>query len=484
MRIPDRGIDRDELMATMRGYREHDMNWRDGRTWAYVYDAGPEVEEVANEAFLEYHNDNGLDPTVFPSLLRFETEVVEMARHHLRGGPDVVGNFTSGGTESCMLAVKTARDFCRATRGVERPQMVLPVTAHAAFHKAASYFDVDKVLVPVRGGDYRADVDAMRAAITDRTVLLVASAPSYAHGCVDPIPEIGALALEHDLLFHVDACIGGVLLPLFRDLGEPVPEFDLSVPGVSSISMDLHKYGFTPKGASVVLYRDRALRKHQIFSCADWTGYTVVNPTMQSTKSGGPVAAAWAVMRYLGREGYLTLARQMLEGKRRILSGLGELEDLFILGDPDSNLVAFSSETISVFHLADEMKQRGWYVQPQLGFRGSRANIHLSINPACVKWVDDLLTDLGACITVVKAMPPSQVLESLGPMLKDLDPAALDETAFTGILQMAGIQGVHLPERMADINHLLDAMPPQFTEVMLLEFLNQLFQYRDHGEDR
>ncbi len=478
MQIPARGIGRDEILTTMRSYRDRDVQWRDGRTWAYVYDAGPEVERIAHEAYLMYLSDNGLDPTVFPSLLRFENEVVEMARNHLRGGPDVVGNFTSGGTESCMLAVKTARDFARAERGIDRPQMVVPVTAHAAFHKAAAYFDVELVHVPVQGGDYRVHGQAMADAINDRTILLVASAPSYAHGCVDPIRELGALALEHELLLHVDACIGGVLLPLFRELGEPVPDFDLSVPGVSSISMDLHKYGFTPKGASVVLYRDRHLRKHQIFSCADWTGYTVVNPTMLSTKSGGPVAAAWAVMRFLGREGYLELARTMLEGKKRILAGLAAMDDLFVLGEPDINLVAFSSETISVFHLADEMKQRGWYIQPQLGFHGSRANIHLSINPHCVQWVADLLADLAACIDVVKAMPPDDTLQTLGPMLSALDPTTLDEAAFGRILGMAGITGVQLPERMADINHLLDAMPPQFTEVMLLEFLNQLFQYR------
>ncbi len=481
MQIPDHGIARDTLLRTMETYREGDMPWRDGRTWAYVYDAGPEVTAVAEEAFLAFHSDNGLDPTVFPSLLRFETEVVEMCRHHLRGGPEVVGNFTSGGTESCMLAVKTARDFARATRGIERPQMVLPVTAHAAFHKAAEYLGVERVQVPVEGPDYRADPAAMAAAITDRTVLLVASAPSYAHGCVDPIPALGRLALQHDLLLHVDACIGGVLLPLFRQLGEPVPEFDLSVPGVSSISIDLHKYGFCPKGASVVLYRDKALRKHQIFSCADWTGYTVVNPTIQSTKSGGPVAAAWAVMRFLGQDGYLELARTMLDGKNRILAGVAELDDLSVLGDPDSNLVAFSSDTISVFHLADEMKQRRWYIQPQLGFRGSKANFHLSINPACVRWVDEMLADLRASIEVVKQMPPSQALAALGPMLADLDPAALDEDAFASILGMAGITGVQLPERMAEINHLLDAMPPRFTEEMLREFLNQLFRYRGDG---
>ncbi len=482
MRIPDQGLPADEILARMEGYRADDMPWRDGRTWAYVYDAGPEVEEVARRAYIAFLSDNGLDPTVFPSLMRLENEVVGMARSHLRGGPEVVGNFTTGGTESCMLAVKTARDHARSRNPeLDRPQMVLPVTAHAAFHKAAHYFGVEAVLTPVDPVSYCADVDAMRAAITDRTVLLVASAVSYAHGVVDPVEELGRLALERDLLLHVDACIGGVVLPYFRRLGEPVPAFDLGVPGVSSISMDLHKYGFTPKGASVVLYRDAQLRKHQIFSCANWTGYTVVNPTMLSTKSGGPVAAAWAVMQFLGDEGYLALARKMLEGRRRVVTGIAAIPDLQVLGEPISNLVAFASDTVSVFHVADEMRQRGWYVQPQLGFHGSKPNIHLSVNPSCVRWVDGLLTDLRECVEVARSAPQADLGESLGPMLQQLDPNELGDDTFAELLASVGVRGVTLPERMAAINHLLNAMPPSFTEAMLQEFLNQLF--RPPGDD-
>ena len=223
-----------------------------------------------------------------------------MAAAHVSGDESVVGNFTSGGTESILMAVKTARDYCRPKKpGITEPEMLMPATAHAAFHKAAKYFDVKPVLVPVDGNTFKADVAAIRQAITENTILMVGSAPSYAHGVVDPIEELAALAREHDLLFHTDACVGGFMLPYLNQLGETIPKFGFDVPGVTSLSMDLHKYGYTPKNASVVLYRDKSIRRKQIFACANWPGYTVVNGAAQSSKTGGPLAAAWAVLNAL-----------------------------------------------------------------------------------------------------------------------------------------------------------------------------------------
>src|SRR5215470_11959403 len=295
MKIPAHGMHREALFERLESYRANDTPWREGRTWAYVYDPGREAEEVIKQAYMMYLSDNALDPTAFPSALRLENEVVAMAAAHLGGDDEVVGNFTSGGTESIILAVKTARDHARAMRpDVRTPEIVLPATAHAAFQKACHYLDVTPVIVPVDPATFRADLDAVRAAIGSNTVLLVGSAISYAHGVVDPIEALGALALERVLLLHVDACMGGFLLPYFRRLGAPVPPFAFDVPGVTSVSMDLHKYAFAAKGASVLLHRSPALRRHQMYACANWTGYTIVNPTVQSTKSAGPLAAAWA----------------------------------------------------------------------------------------------------------------------------------------------------------------------------------------------
>jgi sphinganine-1-phosphate aldolase len=322
MKIPQHGLSREQILTTLEAYRADDMPWRDGRTWAYVYDPGPAAEEVIKQAYMMYLTENALDPTVFPSLLRLENELVAMAAAHLHGGASVVGNFTSGGTESIILAVKTARDHARDKRPhITEPEIVMPATAHAAFQKAAHYLGIKPVLVPVEPRSFKADVEALRRAITTNTILLVGSAVSYAHGVVDPIRELGQLALEHDLLLHVDACMGGFLLPYFRRLGAPVPDFDFSVPGVTSMSMDFHKYAFAAKGASVVLYRDKELRKYQIFTCANWSGYTMINATVQSSKSGGPLAAAWAVLHFIGDGGYLEIRCSTRRGASPTASG-------------------------------------------------------------------------------------------------------------------------------------------------------------------
>lgn len=480
VKIPQKGLSKTEIFERLEAYRANDMNWRDGRVWAYVYDPGREAEEVIKHAYMMFLTENALDPTVFPSVLRFENELVAMAAAHLNGDDQVVGNFTSGGTESIMLAVKTARDYVRARRPeIREPEIVLPVTAHAAFQKAAHYLCLKPVLVPVDPVTFKADPEAVRRAITPNTILLVGSAVSYAHGVVDPIRELGQIALEHGLLFHVDACMGGFLLPYFRRLGAPVPDFDFSVPGVTSMSMDFHKYAFAAKGASVVLYRNKELRKYQIYTCASWTGYTVINPTIQSTKSAGPLAAAWAVLNFIGDDGYLEIARQVLEATRRIADAIDQMDDLRLLARPEMNLVAFTSDTVSVFHIIDEMKARNWYVQPQLGFHGSKENIHLSVNPANVRWVDAMLADLRECVEKAKAMQSTGMTAAVRDALSSIDPSAFSEESFAQMLGLAGIHGFTLPERMAGINEILNSLPPQLSEQLLTEFMNELLCYRE-----
>jgi glutamate/tyrosine decarboxylase-like PLP-dependent enzyme len=477
MRIPERGWTREQVFEALERYKQHDVPWRQGRAWAYVYDPGPEAERVIKDAFALYLTENGLDPTAFPSALRMENELVAMAAAHLRGGPEVVGNFTSGGTESIMLAVKAAREWARAHRPrVERPEIVLPETAHAAFQKACHYLGVVPVVVPVDPQSFRADVDAVRRAIGPNTVLLVGSAISYAHGVVDPIRELGQLALERELLLHVDGCMGGFLLPYFRRLGQPVPDFELHVPGVTSISMDLHKYAFAAKGASVVLYNDKALRKHQMYACSNWSGYTIINPTVQSTKSAGPMAAAWAALHFIGDSGYLEIARIARETTQKIIAGLRTIPELRLLGQPDMNLLAFASDQVSVFHLIDEMKERGWYVQPQLAYGASPANVHLSVNPASARWADALIEDLRESTAKARTLPSGALAAKIHEAFAGMDPGKVDESVFQGLLGMAGIQGTALPGRMAEINEVLNALPVPLREKLLIEYLNELFR--------
>ena len=481
-RIPTQGRSSDEILRTLEEMKTRDVPWKEGRAFGYVFDARHEAIDLGKRAYLMFLSENGLDPTSFPSLLRLENEVVRMSATHVHGDEHVVGNFTSGGTESILLAVKAARDHARALRREQgRPEtedleILVPVTAHAAFHKAAAYLDVRIVTFEVDPATYRADVEAARARIGPSTIMLVGSAPSYAHGVIDPIPALAALATEKGLWMHVDACMGGVLLPYMERLGETVAPFDFRVPGVSSLSMDLHKYGFCPKGASVVLYRDRSLRKHQIFACSEWTGYTIVNATVQSSKSGGPLAAAWATMNRIGDDGYLALTKQMRDATLRYAEGIGAIDGLRVLAHPDMTLIAFTSDAFPVFHLPDLMKKRGWYIQPQLGFGVHRENVHLSITAANVPHVDAFLADLRACCDEARAIPRNDAMVAeVAAAAGAIDPAKLDDAAFARLLAFAGMSGAGVPDESAPINLILEKLPRALTKQILVHFLNELF---------
>jgi glutamate/tyrosine decarboxylase-like PLP-dependent enzyme len=269
--------------------------------------------------------------------------------------------------------------------------------------------------------------------------------------------------------------MGAFLLEYFRRLGAPVPDYDFRVPGVTSISMDLHKYAFAAKGASTILYRSKELRKHQMYACSNWTGYTVINPTVQSTKSAGPIAAAWAALNFIGDDGYLEMTRRVYDATRKIVAAVDDMPDLRVLGRPDMNLVAFTSDTVSVFHIIDEMKERGWYVQPQLAYGSSPENIHLSINPESVRWADAMLADLRECTEKAKTLPSGHLAASIRESFGGMDPQDLDDSVLQGMLGMAGIEGTALPERMAEINEVLNALPVPLRERILVTYLNELF---------
>jgi len=477
MQIPSQGIDRKQIFKTLEAYRTNDLKWREGRAFGLVFDAGPEVMAVGKEAYNSFLTENGMDFSAFQSLIRIENELVAMTATHLRGDDKVVGNFTSGGTESIILAVKTARDFYRQKRpDIKAPEMILPASAHAAFHKAAHYLDVKIVPTTVDPTTFQADVESVRQAITPNTIMLVGSAPSYAHGVVDPIRELGQLALEHDLWLHTDACMGGFMLPYFRRLGEPVPDFDFSVPGVSSLSADLHKYAYSPKGASLVMYRDKSLRKHQIFACSQWIGYTIINNAVQSSKSGGPMAAAWAVLNFVGDEGYLKIARNKLAATKKICAGIEQIEGLKLLAKPDMCLVSFTSDGVNIFHIIDEMNSRGWYVQPALSFDNSPAHIHLSINASNVEWVDRFLDDLEACVAIARTLPDGQLAKLVQEGLAQTDLASLSDKELSEILSLAGLGSSGLPKKMAEINEALDALAPETRNLLLISFVNDLFK--------
>jgi glutamate/tyrosine decarboxylase-like PLP-dependent enzyme len=309
---------------------------------------------------------------------------------------------TSGGTESILMAVKTARDFARAERGITEPEMVLPASVHPAFQKAAHYFGVKALNVPL-APDFRADVEAMRAAIGPRTVLVVGSAPAYPHGVMDPIAELAALAREKGVLFHVDACLGGFLLPFARRLGHELPDFDFAVPGVTSLSADLHKYGYAAKGASLILYRTPELRRHQFFTYSDWCGGIYASPSMAGTRPGGAIAAAWAILKYLGEEGYLRLSRTVLDTARTLREGISAVPGLKLLGQPQLSVFSFSSDTLDVYALGDAMEARGWKLDRQMG----PPALHLMVTPVHATVVEPFLADLRACAASLASGEPA-----------------------------------------------------------------------------
>ena len=466
----------EDVLAELERLRAHDLPTHGGRTLAYVYDSGlAEADEVGRRALASYGSSNGLDPTAFPSLLRMENDLVAEAARLLDAPDTVVGSVTSGGTESILLAVQTARDACPE---VESPSMVLPSTAHAAFHKAAHYFGVRPVLVPV-GPDFRADPVAMAAAVDGSTVLVVASAPSYAHGVVDPVTEVAAVAAERGVRCHVDACIGGWVLPYAARLGRDVPPWTFAVDGVTSISVDLHKYAYTPKGASLLLHRTPALRRPQLFASAAWPGYTMLNSTTQSTRSGGPLAGAWAVVRSIGEDGYLALTEQVLDGMDRLLAGLSEVPALHVVAPPDSTLLALGADdSCDVFTIADEMTAAGWYVQPQLSFAGGAPTLHLTLSAATAPHVEEFLAVLGDAVAAAVEAGPVRVDPGVADVVRALDPAVLTDADFDGLLAAAGLlgdgPGLALPERMAEVNALLDLAAPALREALLTAFLDRL----------
>ena len=400
VRLPANGTPRDRLQEALDEAAGGDADWLRRMAVGTNYPAGEDVLQVARDAYLRFFSTNGLLPDLYPSLARFERDVVDYAAG-LFHGPEAVGSITSGGSESILMGVKSARDRARRLHpGITKPEMVLPVSAHPAFTKAAHYFGLDAVTVPL-DADHQIDVAAYRAAITDSTVLLVASAPSLTLGMVDPIDELAPLAAERDIGFHVDACVGGFFLPFAEKLGRPIPRFDFRVPGVTTISADLHKFGYTAKGASLIMSRDRDVFDSQPFRFgggsrpADW----YVTPSMTGTRPGGAIAAAWAVMTYLGEAGYLERTRQTYEYLGRWWAAIAAIDGLEVMGTPAMSVFAVTSRTLDPYAIGKGMEERGWLVyadsEPVPALRYMQS-------PGHAPYVDNYIADLREVAELVR----------------------------------------------------------------------------------
>ncbi len=386
--FPDQGRSADELRDLITDWRSGDIDWKGGRAFSLVYNAAdPELEALQHHVADQFLHENALNPFAYPSLRRMEHEVVAVAAE-LFGTDTNAGTMSSGGTESIFLAVYTAREEARS-RGVEQPRLILAETGHPAFTKATHYLDVEEVRVPV-SPDLRADVDAMASEVDDQTILVVGSSPCYPYGVIDPIADLAAMARDAGTLCHVDACLGGWLLPFWKEIGEPVPPWNFEVDGVTSISADIHKYGYCFKGASVIMYRDVAMKQRQHFIFDGWPGGLYGSATTAGTRPAAPIAAAWATIQHLGRDGYLAKAQMVKEATAIFLAGVRSIEGLQVTGDPDMALFEFSSTdgADATGAIGDVMDDRGWHLDRQQG------GLHLMVSPGHLAVADRFVADL------------------------------------------------------------------------------------------
>ena len=475
----------DEILARLAELRAADAPTHGGHVLSYVYDSGmAELDELAAAAVRAVQPVNGLDPTTFISVATLERELIGFVRDLLHGDDEVVGSVTTGGTESCLLAVKTARDLWLAQRGLEpgvvRPRMLAPVTVHAAFQKAAHYFGLQLDLIPVEA-DGRVDAARIAELLADDVALVVVSAPSYPFAALDPVGEVAALCRTHSVPLHVDACIGGLVLPFWPGL----PAWDFLVDGVTSISADLHKFGYAPKGVSVLLQRGRDRQRAQFFATTRWPGYPVVNPTILGSKSAGPLAAAWAIVQALGTAGLGDLADSCVRSTAALRSAVDGIEGLRVVGDPVGPLLAVAADDgvepgrrVDPHHWADAARASGWVLQLQPGVSGMPPTTHLTITPVTEAALPELIPALVAAADAVRGEPhvdPSGFLAALPPLEGGLD----SQTAWAllegfGIGASTGSTTGSLPEQLAPLLALIEVLPPPIAERLLIELIGRL----------
>ncbi|CAN5197512.1 aspartate aminotransferase family protein [soil metagenome] len=391
MALPKTGRSRSDVMDALRESMRKDGRWDQGRTFFLVYGVDEDHLAMLQEAHSLFIATNGLGAGgMFPSLAQLEGEVIDIARD-LLNGPSAAGNITSGGSESILMGMRCARERARADRPhITKPEMIIARSAHPAFWKAADVLDLKPVVIPLKA-DFSPDLKALEAAITPNTIVIAGSAPNYPFGTIDPISDMAAIAQRHGIHFHTDACVGGFSLPFLKRLGEDIPPFDFSVPGVCTISADLHKYGFAARGTSLILYRDADMQNRSRFVLNQWSGGPYGTPAMAGSRPGGVVAAAWAIMQHLGEEGYLKLNRDMMSVTKTLRAGIEAIPGFRILGKPAMHLFAAAAEGRDMGAIAAEMTRRGWFIHRQ---PTEPESLHFLITPIHVRSADDLLRDL------------------------------------------------------------------------------------------
>jgi glutamate/tyrosine decarboxylase-like PLP-dependent enzyme len=405
IRFPESGLPAINIMSDLKTLKSKDASWRNGRMFGYIYHAGSRESKIIEQAYHLFCNENALNPSLFSSLRQLENETVAMVADLLHAGDGFAGNLTTGGSESILVAVKTGRDWAKKHKPeITEPEMIAPVTTHPAFSKAADLTGVRVRYAAIRE-DKKVDVSEVEKLINGNTVMLTASAPCFPYGVVDPIEEIGALALKYSIPFHVDSCLGGLMLPFLEDLGYPVPLFDFRVKGVTSISADMHKYGYSPKGASVILYRSHELRKSQYFVMSSWPGGLYASPTMLGTRSGAPIAAAWAALRTIGREGYMRMAEAVMKTTLRMKNGIETVDGLKVIAQPVMSIFAFTSVKHDIYRIGDELAKRGWNLD-KLQFPPA---LHMTVSYCNTGHEDEFLSALRESVAAVEGHKAAEI---------------------------------------------------------------------------
>ncbi|MEM2458567.1 MAG: aspartate aminotransferase family protein [Archaeoglobaceae archaeon] len=492
--LPKKGLSKEEILQKLKDYAAEDLDPHSGRLFTIAFEPGiEEMREVAFEAIKMFAFKNMLDFTEFPSMIRMEKDIIDYATSLMHGDEQVAGTFTFGGTESVFLAVKAARDNFLLKKGsITIPEIVMPVTGHPCYDKAAEYMGLRVKRVRIDERTFTADPDAINEAITEDTAMIVGSTPNWPFGTIDPIKDLASIAVDKGIWLHVDACVGGFVLPFMKKLGEKIPEFDFAIEGVSSISMDPHKYAYTPIGASVVLFRKKFYKMFSQFSNLKWPGYPIVNPAVLSSRSEALLAAAWATMHFLGEEGYQELARKIISAKNKIVEGFKEA-GYSAMGEP-SVIAAFTSE-INLFKLSDEMAKKGWILMPQKGIASINIppSLHVTITPIHEKLADPMIADLKKCTEVVKEIPQTEaenLLEIFSVALGMLSPGEMDIATLAKlfaqaekVLQAQGeriLQALGLekgfPKEMGSIFQLLASIPPEMAELLASYVVIEMFK--------
>ncbi|XP_050982126.1 sphingosine-1-phosphate lyase 1 [Labeo rohita] len=358
--LPAQGLTHKQLLDKIREYETlSEVDWAKGKVSGAVYWGDEKLTDLLVKVYGEFAWTNPLHPDLFPGVRKMEAEVVRMTCALFHGGPDSCGTVTSGGTESILMACKAYRDMAHE-RGIKHPEIIAPVSVHAAFDKAAHYFGMKLIHIPLDKKTMKVDVKAMRRAISRNTAMLVCSAPHFPHGIMDPIVEVAKLAVKYNIPFHVDACLGGFLIVFMEKAGFKLDPFDFRVKGVTSISADTHKYGYAPKGSSVVLYSDRKFRHYQYFVAPDWQGGIYASPSMAGSRPGGIIAACWATMMHMGEKGYVDATKKVVETARKIKAGVRQIDGIFVFGDPEVSVVALGSDLFDIFRLSNALTSKGW----------------------------------------------------------------------------------------------------------------------------